>query len=74
MRATTHFAEMCPAHESKYRALTVDWHEKVEATYTEYGIDFLGSCDDHTMHWLDGLRTGVEERVRSTIDEMEDRL
>ncbi|MCU0861760.1 MAG: hypothetical protein MUE65_05525, partial [Methanomassiliicoccales archaeon] len=36
--------------EPKYRALTVNWYQKVEPIAAKYGIKFLGSYDDHAMH------------------------
>ena len=50
MQVTKHPAELCPTHEPKYRALTVNWYEKVEPIAAKYGIKFLGSYDDHPEH------------------------
>ena len=50
MQVTTHPAELCPTHEPKYRALTVNWYEKVGPLAAKYGIKFLGSYDDHPGH------------------------
>ena len=50
MQVTTHPAELCPTHEPKYRALTVNWYEKIEPTAAKYGIKFINSYDDHLAH------------------------
>jgi hypothetical protein len=50
MQVTTHPAELCPTHESKFRAITVNWYEKVESICAKHGIKFLGSYDDHPAH------------------------
>ena len=50
MQVTTHPADLCPTHEPKYRALTINWYEKVESLAAKYGVKFLGSYDDHPAH------------------------
>jgi hypothetical protein len=50
MQVTTHPADLCPTHEPKYRALSVNWYEKVAPTAAKYGIKFVNSWDDHPGH------------------------
>ena len=50
MQVTKHPAELCPAHNPKYRAITVNWYQKVEPICAKYGIKFIGSYDDHMAH------------------------
>lgn len=50
MQVTTHPAELCPSHNDKFRAATVNWYEKIESTCAKYGIKFVGSWDDHPGH------------------------
>lgn len=50
MQISSHAAEWCPDHEPKYRAITINWFNKVEPLAAKYGIKFLGSYTDHPMH------------------------
>lgn len=50
MQVTKHPAELCPAYNDKYRALTVNWYQKVESISAQHGVKFLGSYDDHMDH------------------------
>ena len=50
MQVSTHPAELCPVHESKYRAITVNWYEKIESLAAKHGMKFIGSYNDHYMH------------------------
>jgi hypothetical protein len=50
MQVTTHPAELCPTHESKYRDLTINWYEKIEGIAAKFGVKFVGSYDDHPAH------------------------
>ncbi len=50
MQVSKHPADLCPAYNDKYRALTVNWYEKVGSISSKYGVKFLGSYDDHPGH------------------------
>ncbi|HEY3419142.1 MAG TPA: hypothetical protein VGK23_01145 [Methanomassiliicoccales archaeon] len=50
MQIASHAAEVCPSHEEKYRPISVNWYEKVESIAAKYGIKFLGSYTDPSMH------------------------
>jgi len=50
MQVTTHPADQCPAHNSKYRDLTVNWYERIESLSAKFGVKFVGSWDDHPGH------------------------
>ena len=50
MQVSKHPADLCPAYNDKYRALTIDWYENVEEISAKYGVKFLGSYDDHAAH------------------------
>jgi len=50
MQKTKHPADLCPTHNPKFRAATINWYEKVESLCAKYGIKFLGSYDDHLAH------------------------
>lgn len=50
MQVTKHPAELCPAHNPKYRDATVAWYENIEKAAAKYGVKFLNSYDDHFAH------------------------
>ncbi|HEY3419916.1 MAG TPA: hypothetical protein VGK23_05125 [Methanomassiliicoccales archaeon] len=50
MQVTKHPADLCPAHNPKYRELTLKWYENVGPITAKYGIKFVGSWDDHMAH------------------------
>jgi len=50
MQVTKHPADTCPAFNSKYRDITVNWYEKVTSICEKHGVKFLGSWDDHPGH------------------------
>ncbi len=43
MQVTSHPAELCLTHESKYRVLTINWNEKIEAIAAKFGVKLVGS-------------------------------
>lgn len=50
MQAVKHPADLCPAYNEKYRAMTVEWYEKIEQLASKHGVKFLGSYSDHMAH------------------------
>jgi hypothetical protein len=50
MQVTTHPAELCPTHEPKYRAMSINWYEKVASVAAKSGVKFINSYDDHLAH------------------------
>lgn len=50
MQVTKHPADLCPAHNPKYRDLTVAWYENIEKVAAKFGVKFMGSYDDHFAH------------------------
>ena len=46
MQRTTHSAELCPSHEPRFRAVMVNWFEKVEATAAKHGVKYMGAYTD----------------------------
>lgn len=50
MQVSKHPADLCPAYNDKYRALTVGWYENIEPISAKHGVKFLGSYDDHAAH------------------------
>jgi hypothetical protein len=55
MQVTTHPAELCPSHEPRFRAVTVNWFEKVGETAEKHGVKFLGSYTDGMAHTIYAL-------------------
>ena len=50
LQIAKHSPETCPAYEPKYRAMTVNWYEKVDALAAKHKVKVVGVWNDHAAH------------------------